>query len=136
MKTSFEKFMASNAVNQVELSTFKVDLAVVQDIDKLIAEVEKVGNAGKSAALKAVEKAKTINPLLTEARKGYESLGNFTLQGSKLYSEINKQFKALGISMPAEIDDKFKKLQDAQSGLKTQIVNLMLESKNVIDNRY
>jgi hypothetical protein len=136
MKTSFEKFMASNAVNQVELSEVKVDLAVIQDIDKLIVEIEKIGNAGKGSALKAVEKARSINPLLVEARQGYNSLNTFTLKASQLYTELSQQYKALGISLPSEIENKFKKLQDTQGALKSAIITLMLESKNVIDNRY
>ena len=34
MKTSFEKFMASSAVNQVELSAMSVELGVIQDAQK------------------------------------------------------------------------------------------------------
>jgi hypothetical protein len=42
MKTSFEKFMASNAVQSVELSTVKVDLALIDDIEKKSKDVLQV----------------------------------------------------------------------------------------------
>ena len=34
MKTSFEKFMASSAVNQVELGEHKVELALIDEKDQ------------------------------------------------------------------------------------------------------
>jgi hypothetical protein len=73
MKTSFEKFMASNAVNQVELSTVKVDLGIKEEMAKIQQMADQLENQGKEL-FKNEQKAVL---LLKEAYKLLQPIGNF-----------------------------------------------------------
>jgi hypothetical protein len=73
MKTSFEKFMASNAVNQVELSTVKVDLGIKEEMAKIQQMADQLESQGKEL-FKNEQKAVL---LLKEAYKLLQPIGNF-----------------------------------------------------------
>jgi hypothetical protein len=73
MKTSFEKFMASSAVNQVELSTVKVDLGIKEEMAKIQQMADQLENQGKEL-FKNEQKAVL---LLKEAYKLLQPIGNF-----------------------------------------------------------
>jgi len=73
MKTSFEKFMASSAVNQVELSTVKIDLGIKEEMAKIQQMADQLENQGKEL-FKNEQKAVL---LLKEAYKLLQPIGNF-----------------------------------------------------------
>ena len=73
MKTSFEKFMASSAVQSVELSTVKVDLGIKEEMAKIQKLADDLENQGKEL-LKNEQKAVLM---LKEAYKLLQPIGNF-----------------------------------------------------------
>jgi hypothetical protein len=106
MKTSFEKFMASNAVNQVELSTVKVDLGIKEEMAKIQKLADDLENQGKEL-LKNEQKAVLM---LKEAYKLLQPIGNFQetqieaiisdlksagLDNSKEYKELTSSYDYL-----------------------------------------
>jgi hypothetical protein len=113
-----------------------VNLASVQDIDKLASELDKVGKSALASAQKAVDIAKTMNPHLAEARKGYMNTSDFTIKGYGLYKELQTAFKNLGVDMPKDILDRFDEIARNAGTYGSKITSTMLEAKNIIDNRY
>jgi len=106
MKTSFEKFMASSAVNQVELSTVKVDLGIKEEMAKIQKLADDLENQGKEL-LKNEQKAVSM---LKEAYKLLQPIGNFQetqieaiisdlksagLDNSKEYKELTSSYDYL-----------------------------------------
>jgi len=106
MKTSFEKFMASSAVNQVELSTVKVDLGIKEEMAKIQKLADDLENQGKEL-LKNEQKAVLM---LKEAYKLLQPIGNFQetqieaiisdlksagLDNSKEYKELTSSYDYL-----------------------------------------
>ena len=106
MKTSFEKFMASNAVNQVELSTVKVDLGIKEEMAKIQQMADQLENQGKEL-FKNEQKAVLM---LKEAYKLLQPIGNFQetqieaiisdlksagLDNSKEYKELTSSYDYL-----------------------------------------
>lgn len=93
MKTSFEKFMASSAVQEVsnvELASVKVDLALINDIEKKSKDV--------------VQVTKDLNDKIAEFKK-FKSDAKLFLQGKTQQSvdlltklqEANKMANDLGM---------------------------------------
>jgi hypothetical protein len=76
MKTSFEKFMASSAVQSVELGEHKVELALLDELVNANMEAGSLLVIQKelSAAYKRLEQSKKLNSdALVKAKKGLES---------------------------------------------------------------
>jgi hypothetical protein len=106
MKTSFEKFMASNAVQSVELGAMKVELALIDDAKKGMDIVLKAYNNGVWNQLERLpnnvaEIVSNAKSVLMEASKGQA----LAIQSARKISEMAKE---LGIPNPKEIDDIFK----------------------------
>jgi hypothetical protein len=95
MKTSFEKFMASSAVQSVELSEHKVELGVVK-VD--LALIDEIGNEIKSFSL---------FPDVAPVRKAAEQAeGNLYRKGQSLKSVEDKIAKAKIAMKELGIDSK------------------------------
>ena len=120
----------------MKLQGIKIELASVTDVDNLIKNLEKISNEARSAGLKAVKIAESANPYLQQVRKGMQNLDSEFKIGYQLFSTLKDQFKQLGMEMPKEIKDKFDKIENIKGANYSALVNLMLESKNIIDNRY
>jgi hypothetical protein len=76
MKTSFEKFMASSAVQEVskvEMSTVKVDLGIKEEMAKIKQIADELENQGKEL-FKNEQKAVAM---LKQAYKLLQPIGNF-----------------------------------------------------------
>jgi septation ring formation regulator EzrA len=102
MKTSFEKFMASSAVNQVELGAVKVELATYQDE---LAAIEKEYRNGlgmmETYAIK----------LEQEENKVRESVAKYRDVIAKSKVNILNDLKKYGITeLPADWKRMFDKL--------------------------
>jgi hypothetical protein len=106
MKTSFEKFMASSAVQSVELSTVKVDLALVDDIQRMVNAL----NSQKSIDDKVVnDTVKILRPLQQLKRDGVnqvktnDSVVNSSIDKIKLAKDLllkaSQMSKALGVDL-------------------------------------
>lgn len=106
MKTSFEKFMASNAVQSVELSTVKVDLALVDDIQRMVNAL----NSQKSIDDKVInDTVKILRPLQQLKRDGVnqvktnDSVVNSSIDKIKLAKDLllkaSQMSKALGVDL-------------------------------------
>jgi hypothetical protein len=106
MKTSFEKFMASSAVQSVELSTIKVDLALVDDIQRMVNAL----NSQKSIDDKVInDTVKILRPLQQLKRDGVnqvktnDSVVNSSIDKIKLAKDLllkaSQMSKALGVDL-------------------------------------
>jgi hypothetical protein len=106
MKTSFEKFMASSAVQSVELSTVKVDLALVDDIQRMVNAL----NSQKSIDDKVInDTVKILRPLQQLKRDGVnqvktnDSVINSSIDKIKLAKDLllkaSQMSKALGVDL-------------------------------------
>jgi hypothetical protein len=106
MKTSFEKFMASSAVQSVELSTVKVDLALVDDIQRMVNAL----NSQKSIDDKVInDTVKILRPLQQLKRDGVnqvktnDSVVNSSIDKIKLANDLllkaSQMSKALGVDL-------------------------------------
>ena len=106
MKTSFEKFMASSADQSVELSTVKVDLALVDDIQRMVNAL----NSQKSIDDRVInDTVKILRPLQQLKRDGVnrvktnESVIDSSLVKIKLANDLllkaSQMSKALGVDL-------------------------------------
>jgi len=109
MKTSFEKFMASSAVQEVskvEMSTVKVDLALVDDIQRMVNAL----NSQKSIDDKVInDTVKILRPLQQLKRDGVnqvktnDSVVNSSIDKIKLANDLllkaSQMSKALGVDL-------------------------------------
>ena len=109
MKTSFEKFMASSAVQEVskvEMSTVKVDLALVDDIQRMVNAL----NSQKSIDDKVInDTVKILRPLQQLKRDGVnqvktnDSVVNSSIDKIKLAKDLllkaSQMSKALGVDL-------------------------------------
>jgi hypothetical protein len=124
MKTSFHKFMASNAVTEVtnvELASVKVDLAmdvnaIVKAADQFIFEDMKVQSKAISALNDAQKALKSANadpkPLLAE------------------FENALKQMKTLGVEPPKAFANSyasFKKDTANEAKIKSQVLAKLFE---------
>jgi transcriptional regulator len=97
MKTSFDKFMASSAVNEVALSEMKIELGILQDASK--AQLD---------ALNAKSKiAKSLDTLRNEVALAKKSAVN----SITLYEKAKRDAKALGMDS-SQIDVPLKMSND------------------------
>ena len=91
MKTSFEKFMASNAVQPT-----KVELALIDDAKAIVNELTKQSTALGQESL-AILSAK--NKLSQKIDKLRQSIA----PAKKVVADYNKQLKDLGVTEPTSI---------------------------------
>ena len=105
MKTSFEKFMASSAVQSVELSEMKVDLSSMDDLKAIWAEGEKKWQSVR----------KVLNELDTIQSDWNRSIAMLSTQlseveaikskGIKKSDDIDAQLKSLGLEASSDVNN-------------------------------
>jgi len=121
MKTSFEKFMASNAVNQVELGAVKVDLAmdvnaIMKAADQFIFEDMKVQSKAISA--------------LNDAQKALRSANQDPKSLLAEFENALKQMATLGVEPPKAFANSyasFKKDTSKEAKIKSQVLAKLFE---------
>lgn len=114
MKTSFHKFMASNAINKVELSTnelIQVQMGAKEDLMKLIAQAGKlVGPARKleDATSKFADQISTLKKqvpdYIAKNKDMANQLASLDSQIKSGYDKFQAQLKALGVPKDAVAD--------------------------------
>jgi uridine kinase len=102
MKTSFEKFMASSAVQSVELGAVKVDLAmdvnaIMKAADQFIFEDMKVQSKAISALNDAQKALKSANqdpkPLLAEFENALKQMATLGVEPPRAFANSYASFK-------------------------------------------
>jgi hypothetical protein len=106
MKTSFEKFMASSAVNKVELSAMSIELGVVQDAQK--------------AQLDAITAQTQVRKSLETLRNDIAIAKKYANNAVLLYDKAKKDAKSLGmdtgsLDTPSKVSQDLFKFFDAIS---------------------
>lgn len=116
MKTSFEKFMASEAVKsveptKVEMATMKIELGAKEDLIKLIAQASKtVGPARKleEKASKLTEQItalkKQVPDLIAQTKATADEMAKLDASIKSGYDKFQAQLKALGVPKDAVAD--------------------------------
>jgi uncharacterized coiled-coil DUF342 family protein len=114
MKTSFEKFMNSTAVEEiskVELGAMKVELGAKEDLIKLIAQASKtVGPARKleEKASKLTEQItalkKQVPDLIAQTKATADQMAKLDASIKGGYDKFQAQLKALGVPKDAVAD--------------------------------
>ena len=109
MKTSFEKFMASNAVTEVsnvELASVKVDLALVDDIKRMVNALNAQQSIDNEVINKTVQILRPLQQLKKDGVnrvKTNESVIDSSLVKIKLANELllkaSQMTKALGVDL-------------------------------------
>jgi myosin heavy subunit len=126
MKTSFDKFMASSAVQEVsnvELSEVKVELALMDDIKALIGKYKSLDDAIKTQKGKTFTSVKTFQDSIKTAYQNAQS-------AVALIDQLDAKSKELGIAdsglggykkelaaKASEYKSKFTKLDSVLSSL-------------------
>ena len=100
MKTSYEKFMASNAVT-------KVELGIVDDFEMDADALE----VGVKREIGDFMKAKQV---LESVKTNLDIREKFIANALKAYSEIEKQAKFMGIDVPPKAIASLKKVNIAK----------------------
>jgi polyhydroxyalkanoate synthesis regulator protein len=124
MKTSFEKFMASTAVNKVELGKaemINVQLGAKEDLIKLINSASKlVGPARKleDSTSKFADQLTTLKKqvpeFITKNKEMAAQLASLDSQIKSGYEKFQAQLKALGVPKDAvsDLETAMKSLND------------------------
>ena len=109
MKTSFDKFMASNAVTEVsnvELASVKVDLALVDDIKRMVNALNAQQSIDNEVINKTVQILRPLQQLKKDGVnrvKTNESVIDSSLVKIKLANELllkaSQMSKALGVDL-------------------------------------
>ena len=110
MKTSFEKFMASSAVREVsnvELGAVKVELGIVDDFEMDADALE----VGVKREIGDFMKAKQV---LESVKTNLDIREKFIANAMKVYAEIEKQAKFMGIDVPPKAIASLKKVNIAK----------------------
>jgi hypothetical protein len=110
MKTSFEKFMASSAVQEVsnvELGAVKVELGIVDDFEMDADALE----VGVKREIGDFMKAKQV---LESVKTNLDIREKFIANAMKVYAEIEKQAKFMGIDVPPKAIASLKKVNIAK----------------------
>lgn len=110
MKTSFEKFMASSAIREVsnvELGAVKVELGIVDDFEMDADALE----VGVKREIGDFMKAKQV---LESVKTNLDIREKFIANAMKVYAEIEKQAKFMGIDVPPKAIASLKKVNIAK----------------------
>jgi hypothetical protein len=110
MKTSFEKFMASSAVREVsnvELGAVKIELGIVDDFEMDADALE----VGVKREIGDFMKAKQV---LESVKTNLDIREKFIANAMKVYAEIEKQAKFMGIDVPPKAIASLKKVNIAK----------------------
>jgi hypothetical protein len=114
MKTSFEKFMASSAVQSVELSEHKVELGVVKVDLALIDDFEMDADALEVGVKREIGDFMKAKQVLESVKTNLDIREKFIANAMKVYAEIEKQAKFMGIDVPPKAIASLKKVNIAK----------------------
>jgi uncharacterized coiled-coil DUF342 family protein len=123
MKTSYEKFMASSAVQPVELGEHKVELATINDLNARVQKTKAEITTFNSEVAKLQSIAKTQSTKGTTLISALEDILD-------MYNELSADFKKIGIDVKSS-----KELQDARNlffGYYNGVKQLTQEMKNIL----
>lgn len=126
MKTSFDKFMASNAVTEVsnvELSSVKVDLALVDEIRN-------------AADAYMFESAKIQSKAYSNIQEAFKLLSSYNLDPKPILQQFEsafEQFKKLGVDPPTSLLNGYV-LFKKDSAIETKIKDQTLAKIRDIDS--
>ena len=135
MKTSFEKFMASSAVQSVELSTVKVDLASIKDLDVVFKSAQSsIENANGLVAQDLGELANKWNQTFGKLKNELNSYDQNFMKAWDMIDIISKQLKDLGVTDTSMVD-KYKGYLAGLNKTKAAISNAVIANKNRIDSK-
>jgi hypothetical protein len=138
MKTSFDKFMASTAVQEVsnvELGAVKVELASIESLKSMTSLIEKALSLAVKLSSDGVEQSKGINKITTDVRSILLDVDKRSALALDEYNSIRKAVKELGINMPPEIDKLYTEMFTNREGQTGKIVTNMNNIKDVINNK-
>lgn len=102
MKTSFEKFMASSAVNEVALGEMKVELSIITDLDDAI-------NKAMDEYGKVNDIIMQFTKLQTALKGAYQASQNSIVDMARKKALVEGNMKELGLSF-----DKVPSLSKAE----------------------
>ena len=124
MKTSYEKFMASSAVaevSNVELSSVKVDLALADDVNKIIDDTFKFGSKLDMSYLE-------FDILRKKIIQTHTDLNNAIVNATKQYNTLQKKSLELGVEPPEKVTLLYKEmLKMAKEELARQKVTMNIK---------
>ena len=139
MKTSFEKFMASNAVTEstnVQLGAIKVELGLMDDFKELEKVIEtnytQLGrdiNLVKQAVIAA-------NKHTDKVRFGLSVIKVNKGELSILRKEFEQQFKNLGVEFSPQLSTQFDLLYKMLDDTQKSGINGMTDAKNALNTSY
>ena len=138
MKTSYHKFMASNAVKEVsnvELSEVRVDLASIKELDAVFKNAEaNIKNANVLVAQELGAIASKWNQTLLKVKSELQSYDSNFMSAWDMIDSIGMQLKELGITDTTMVD-KYKGYLAGLNKTKSAISNAVIENKNRIDSK-
>ena len=124
MKTSFHKFMASNAVAEstnVELASMKVDLALADDVNKIIDDTFKFGSKLDMSYLE-------FDILRKKIIQTHTDLNNAIVNATQQYNTLQKKSLELGVEPPEKVTLLYKEmLKMAKEELARQKVTMNIK---------
>ena len=124
MKTSFDKFMASNAVKEstnVELGAVKVDLALADDVNKIIDDTFKFGSKLDMSYLE-------FDILRKKIIQTHTDLNNAIVNATQQYNTLQKKSLELGVEPPEKVTLLYKEmLKMAKEELARQKVTMNIK---------
>lgn len=94
MKTSFEKFMASSAVQPI-----KVEMALVDDLDKIYQSAISMQEKAEIMIVDYNSMANKISSLLNQVGSEY-------LKANAVFQEVEQKSKELGVELSAPLKNK------------------------------
>jgi hypothetical protein len=121
MKTSFEKFMASSAVQEVELGEHKIELALIDDFKKLKSSAI----LSKDIVMETYKELKAKSLQLDSEIKKYVAE---TIDLSNVKDNLSAKYKELGMNF--ESSKEFADFRKAFENQK-QILDIATKIKNL-----
>ena len=134
MKTSFEKFMASSAVQSVELSEMKIDLASVKDLDNIFKVAQtNIQNANGLVAQDLGAIASKWNQTFLKIQNELKAYDDNFLKAWAMIDDLSKQLKDLGVT-DTSLVDKYKGYLTGLNKTKSALNKAIIDNKNRINS--
>ena len=119
MKTSFEKFMASSAVQPV-----KVEMALVDDLDKIYQDAIDTQTKAEMMIVDYNDLSAKITSLLNQAGQKY-------LQANARFADVENAAKELGVDLSAPLQNKKKIISQSIKEIDAYIKKLVSNKVSV-----
>jgi TRAP-type uncharacterized transport system substrate-binding protein len=118
LKTVFEKLFKE----ETQLASHEVDLALVDNVKKAYLDAI-------AARKKSFDEYQKLKPILANALKMQLDLQKANQDSIPIFDTYEKAVKELGISIPKEIADQKKNIQDGLKGTFAQYVKTLQSIK-------